>query len=236
MEKKRLGIIGGMGPLASAQFYERITNHTFAQNDQHHINIVVSSHATLPDRTALILNGNGHEFLEAVEEDIKLMEYAQVGHITIPCNTAHYFYDELQKQTAIPIINMVEETMLEIIRTFGENQKVGILATMGTIQSKVYEKYANKLGLQLIKPNESEQQLVMDAIYAVKAGNFNYLQEIEKLLKKMNEEYGCVVSILACTELSLFDLKDEYKAISIDAMDVLVKQSILKSGYKVKES
>lgn len=235
MIKKQLGIIGGMGPLASAIFYERITESTKASNDQSHMNIIISSHATLPDRTKLILKGDGQPFLDAVEQDLKLMEFANVDYLAIPCNTAHYFYEQVQEKTSIPIIHMVEETMLEIIHSYGKNQKVGILATSGTIQSKVYEKYASKFGLELIVPNQSDQQLVMDAIYSIKAGKFDYLERFEQLVKKMNEQYSCVVTILACTELSLFELRKDCKNLTIDAMDVLVKQCITKCGYEVKE-
>lgn len=235
MTKKQLGIIGGMGPLASAIFYERITESTKASNDQSHMNIIISSHATLPDRTALILNGDGQAFLDAIEIDLRLMEFANVDYLAIPCNTAHYFYDQVQQKTTIPIIHMVEETMLEIIHRFGEKQKVGILATSGTIQSKVYEKYANKYGLELVIPSKEDERLVMDAIYSIKAGNFDYLEKFEQLIKKMNEQHECVVTILACTELSLFNLNPSIKEKTIDAMDVLVKQCITKCGYEIKE-
>src|SRR5690606_31259272 len=126
---QKLGVIGGMGPKATSVFFEKIVNRTVAHKDQDHLNMVILNHATLPDRTNAILTNTGETFINAVKSDFKLLEAAGVANIAIPCNTSHYFYEELQKLTTIPIINMVEETIKEIHEKHGEGTKVGILAT-----------------------------------------------------------------------------------------------------------
>lgn len=231
MNKQKLGVIGGMGPQATSVFFERVIENTLAKRDQDHINMIILNHATLPDRTRLILENRGELFLEAVADDLKLLEQAGAANIAIPCNTSHYFYDEMQRMTKINIINMVEETVQEIYERFGEGSKVGILATNGTIRSGIYRRACEKFGLQLYEPEDSVQEQVMDIIYLdVKCDKNTDPSKLEALIHQLVYEQGCRCVILACTELSCIDLNPFYKECSIDAMEVLVKRSIVMSG------
>ena len=96
---KKLGIIGGMGPLATSLFMKKIIENTYANKDQDHIDIIISNHSTLPDRTQVIKNGNPELFLNMIKEDIDIMEFSKVENIAIPCNTSHYFFKDIQKMT-----------------------------------------------------------------------------------------------------------------------------------------
>ena len=109
--KKKLGIIGGLGPAASVFFYNRITEHTVASCDQEHLDIILLSHATLPDRTAVIESGEDEELIRLLDEDLKTLESLGVSNIAIPCNTSHYFYDQMQSCVSIPIIHMIHESV-----------------------------------------------------------------------------------------------------------------------------
>src|SRR5699024_988126 len=124
-------------------------------------------HATLPDRTEVILQTKGELFLEAIQDDFTLFEHANVKNIAIPCNTSHYFFEELQKMTNINIINMVQMTIETILTLFGAHSKVAILATDGTINSKVYENECHKYNIIPHIPNETDQQKIMDMIYQI---------------------------------------------------------------------
>ncbi|MEH7224052.1 amino acid racemase [Bacillus sp. JJ1566] len=235
MEQKTLGIIGGMGPKATSVFFDKIVNRTEAHKDQDHLNMVILNHATLPDRTHAILTNTGETFLDAVKNDFKLLEAAGVANIAIPCNTSHYFYDELQKMTKIPIINMVEETIKDIHEMYGEGAKIGILATNGTIRSGIYADVCKKYQLELFAPDDSLQEKVMDIIYNnVKSDLDIDPSELEELIKHLVENENCKMVILACTELSCIKLSDEASKHSIDAMNVLVERSILRSGKRLK--
>lgn len=235
MEQKKLGVIGGMGPKATSVFFDKIVNKTEAHKDQDHLNMIILNHATLPDRTNAILTNTGETFLDAVKDDFKLLEAAGVANIAIPCNTSHYFYDELQKLTNIPIINMVEETIKEIHHRHGEGTKVGILATNGTIRSGIYADVCKKYNLELLAPNDSLQEKVMDIIYNnVKSDLDVDSSELEQLIRHLVEKEHCKIVILACTELSCIKLSDEAVKSSIDAMNVLVERSILRSGKRLK--
>ncbi|WP_026673804.1 aspartate/glutamate racemase family protein [Alkalihalobacterium bogoriense] len=235
MKQKSLGVIGGMGPKATSVFFEKIVDNTVANNDQDHIDMVILNHASLPDRTNVILENQSTQFVELLMKDIHLLEKAEVSHIAIPCNTAHYFIDELQTKTTIPIINMVEETIREIQRKYGKGSKVGILATNGTIRSGTYKKACEKYGMELVVPDEAMQNNVMSIIYTNVKSKLNVdSTETEAIIHHLHQNEGCHCVILACTEFSCIELSEEIMKDCVDAMDILVNRSIRFSGKQSK--
>ena len=233
--KKVLGVLGGMGPLATQLFYKMVIEKTDANCDQEHLNMIILSHATMPDRTKEILAGRSEELLELLLRDAEMLESNGAGVIAIPCNTSHVLIERLQQGVGIPIINMVEETVKHIVNTFQEKDlQIGILATDGTINMGLYQKTLEKAGITPVIPSPESQKLVMKIIYdGVKNGG-----EIDfsDFLKIQEEIFGkkCKAAILACTELSCF--KEMYKLppYYIDAMGILTEQSILSCGGKIK--
>lgn len=221
-----------MGPKATSVFMDRIIDHTVAERDQDHIDMLVLNHATLPDRTEVILENDGRKFLTAIEPDFRFMEHAGVSHIAIPCNTSHYFFDDMQGMTRIPIINMVEETLKVIAERYGKESQAGLLATNGTVRSGVYRKAAERLGIRLYEPDASVQQQVMDIIYDFKKGKQDSSAELESVVRQLLDREGCHCAILACTELSCIPVSAETAAYCADAMDVLVRKSIELSGKR----
>ena len=124
--KKKLGVIGGMGPEATAYFYEEVIRHTKADCDQEHLDMTILSHASMPDRTKAIQSGECDPLLQAMEGDLKVMEAAGAEHIAIPCNTSHYFYDQIQAMTEIPIIHMPRETVRYAKEHFENVRRIGL--------------------------------------------------------------------------------------------------------------
>ncbi|TQS75441.1 amino acid racemase [Ornithinibacillus gellani] len=226
MTDYKLGVIGGMGPLATSMFYQKLIDHTEAKQDQDHIDTIILNHATLPDRTYAILNHEADTFLQAVRNDFKLLEYAGVTHIAIPCNTSHYFYESMQSMTNIPIIHMVEKTAEAIHAAYGAHSKVGILATNGTINTGIYDQACQKYELEPFHPNETLQQKVMDTIYQIKADPSFDANILTDIITELLEQEACTCIILGCTELSCVPLPDHIQKYCIDPMDVLVKESI----------
>ena len=224
----KLGVIGGMGPLATVSFYERVVLNTAAKCDNEHIDMVVLSHASMPDRTKCIIENRGGEFLEVIKKDFKILEDIGVEAVAIPCNTSHYFFNEFKKFTGLRIINMIEETILEVKRRGIE--KVAVFGTLGTLNSKVYEKYANQHGLLVKEVSPEDKQAVMDIIYDIKETNCLDGRRFVDILSRYCDDE--TVGIIACTELSLLDIPRDIN--TIDALDVLVKRSIELSGAKVK--
>ena len=224
----KLGVIGGMGPLATVSFYERVVLNTVAKCDNEHIDMVVLSHASMPDRTKCIIENKGGEFLEVIKKDFKILEDIGVEAVAIPCNTSHYFFDEFKKFTSLRIINMIEETILEVKKRGIE--KIAVFGTLGTLNSKVYEKYANQHGLLVKEVSPEDKQAVMDIIYDIKETNCLDGRRFVDILSRYCDDE--TVGIIACTELSLLDIPKDMN--TIDALDVLVKRSIELSGAKVK--
>ncbi|MBY0121235.1 aspartate/glutamate racemase family protein [Bacillus sp. S/N-304-OC-R1] len=234
MGKKSLGVIGGMGPMATSVFFEKVIENTVANCDQEHINMVILNHATLPDRTSVILENKEELFLNAVEKDFRLLEAAGVEHIAIPCNTSHFFYDQMQEMSKIKIINMVDETCKEIHKKHGDHSKVAILATNGTVQSGIYKQGCKNYNMELYTPNQVSQEQVMNTIYNIKSDLHIDEAVIEQIIKDLVFKENCCCVILACTELSCLSLNAEVMKYCIDAMDVLVEKSIEYSGGIVK--
>jgi aspartate racemase len=237
MNQTSLGVIGGMGPKATAVFFDMMLENTVAERDQDHVDMVISNHASLPDRTSVILEGREEQFLEAISRDFKLLEHAGVSHIAIPCNTSHYFYKQMQEMTPIPIIHMVEETVKLVHERFGEGSKVGILATNGTIKSGIYKQVCEQYGLQLHMPDERQQAQAMKIIYTNVKSNMDFSpDELEELIQELVVEQNCRCVILACTELSCIKLGSATSEVSIDAMQVLVEKAITLSGRQTVRS
>lgn len=232
---KRLGIIGGMGPEASSFFYARITARTKAEKDQEHIDIVLLSHASMPDRTQAILTGQKKEFLSAITQDVKDLEKLGVSNIAIPCNTSHYFLEEIQAATSVPIINMVEESVKYVVEMHPDIRRIGIMGTDGTLQTGTYYRACQKLGVEAVSPGEEAQRDVMSLIYDdIKGGKTGDRAKFDRAYANLKSQ-GCEAIILACTEISVFKEYYPVPADCVDAMDVLVKESILRSDAKLKE-
>lgn len=221
-----LGVIGGMGPLATNVFYQYLIDHTVAHSDQDHINTILLSHASMPDRTASILSGNTEALLRAMQSDFALLNPLGLKAIAIPCNTSHYFYDTLTSLTDTPIINMVEET-IRTCAAQGE-KKVAVLATAGTLRSGVYAQYADRYGITCTDIAEDDAAKVMDIIYAVKREN---RRDFPALLEMIDRYSRLARVILACTELSCIPIG---KRNAVDALKVLGTEAIRKCRGDVK--
>lgn len=234
-DRKVLGVLGGMGPLATQLFYKMIIEKTDAGCDQEHLNMIILSHATMPDRTREILEGRTEELYELLAKDAQMLEANGAGVVSIPCNTSHVLLPRLQDNVGIPIINMVEETVRHIADTFQKPElRIAVLATDGTINMGLYQKSLEREGIIPVIPSPESQKLIMKIIYdGVKNGG-----EIDfsDFLTVQKEIFGqeCQGAILACTELSCF--KEIYKLPDyyIDAMGVLTEKSILACGGKIK--
>ena len=204
MNKKVLGVIGGMGTAATIDFYTRIMNHTVAHKDQEHIDMVIINHASIIDRTYAIKNNKLDELLKQMHENLKILENAKVTSIAIPCNTSHSIIDKIQQLTSIPIINMIEETAKGLKEVVNKGEKVGIMATDGTIMLKIYQQACKKYDIEYFVPDDNIQKQIMDIIYDdVKAKGIFDNEKFKKVLNYFLQN-GCKYVILGCTELSGF--------------------------------
>lgn len=233
MNKKVLGVIGGMGTAATIDFYTRIMNHTVAHKDQEHIDMVIINHASIIDRTYAIKNNKLDELLKQMHENLKILENAKVTSIAIPCNTSHSIIDKIQQLTSIPILNMIEETAKGLKEVVNKGEKVGIMATDGTIMLKIYQQACKKYDIEYFVPEDNIQKQIMDIIYDdVKANGIFDNERFKKVLDYFLQN-GCKYVILGCTELSGF--KKDFDKNTIDPMDYLVKAAILSVDKEYKD-
>ena len=234
MSEKILGVLGGLGPLATVYFMDLIVKMTEAKKDQEHISMIVLNHAAIPDRTEFILDASKPNPLPMMIEDAKKLQLAGADYVVMPCNTAHFFYEQIQHNLDIPMLNIIEETV-KFARDEKNVKKLGIRATKGTVSAGSYQRMCEKYGIEWAIPSLQDEQSLMNIIYnQVKAGKEVNISEFLKIIENMKAD-GCDAVTLGCTELSVIN-KDFAlgREDIIDSLEVLAKRSIELCGKTVK--
>ena len=232
MKEQRLGILGGMGPQATQDFYQRVLDRTDAARDQEHLPTLIWSDTAIPDRTVAILGGDAEACYQRLLEGARLLERGGCTVLAIPCNTSHYFADRLQAQLHIPIIHMIRETVAAI-QAMGK-KTVGILATDGTVQTGIYQKELTAAGLTPVTLPERLQKTVMSIIYdEIKKGETGSREKFGEVDAWLRQA-GCDCAILGCTELSVYRALHSLPPYYMDAMEVLAEQAILRCGKQLR--
>ncbi len=230
MDKNRtlLGILGGLGPMATVYFYEMLTSHTKAERDQDHMDIIISSRATTPDRTAFIVGESEISPIGVMIEEGKRLRDFGAELISMPCNTAHYFYDELTSALDIPVVNILYETAAHIKRTGART--AGILATEGTARSGAYAHMCERVGLNCILPDSEHQALLTEIIYGeIKQGKPADMEKFRRVSRHMTDR-GADRLVLGCTELSLIKRDNALGEPYVDSLEVLAIRTIALCG------
>lgn len=220
-----LGVLGGMGPMATVDFMGKVVQNTPATRDQDHIEMVVCSAVTIPDRMAA-LRGEGPDPLPVMRDVLRRLEAAGATCIAIPCNTAHHWYAGLQAGTSVPILHIVDAVADTLAG--GTGSCVGVLATDGTIMTGIYETRLAERGFTCKVPDAAGQAEVMRAIRLVKAG---HLPEARTILRARAEALvaaGCGRVIMACTEIpvALASIDGALGDVLVDATDALAQACV----------
>lgn len=222
LNRKKIGIVGGMGPMASCHFLNRIIEKTEAVRDQDHFPIVMESIPQTPDRTAFILGESSLDPYPYIYEAACNLERAGAEVIAIPCVTFCNMYDRLQTEIKIPIINLMGE-IVDYFKTT-KAKRVGILATDGTIKAGLIQNNLNKHQIDVIIPSIEEQKGVMDVIYKrIKAKNYEVDDILLPIIEKMKKE-GADSVLFGCTELSLV-YNPRYQG-CVDCIEILADSTI----------
>lgn len=226
---KTLGILGGLGPAASVYFYRIITEHTKADRDQDHLDIVLISGASTPDRTEFILGKSERSPLPAMIDGVKKLTAAGADLIAIPCNTAHYFYDQIEKYSPVPVLNIVRETVA-LAKKSGI-KKLGIMATTGTVITGAYQHACLEEGIAFAVPSERAQAALMDIIYgSIKTAKEPDMKAFLSVCEELYEN-GADALVLGCTELSLIGETEALASYRfIDSLLVLAARAIRECG------
>lgn len=230
---KTIGILGGMGPLATSKLLNDIILNTVAHRDQDHIPILIHNNTSIADRTAYIIDSSNENPLEELIKSARILEYGGSDFIIMPCNTAHYFYEDIQESVSIPVLNMIEDAIKLVIEK-GFKGKVGLLATDGTIKAEVYHDKAKEYGLEIVTPKVENQKEVMKMIYNIKEDVAQEnLEGVYKAIEDLTNENVDII-IAGCTEVSvaleMYDIKGNF----IDPMKIMMNRSIKLAGGQVK--
>ncbi len=225
---KKLGVIGGLGPMATAYFLQLIVEMTEAKTDQEHIEVLLHSRPQIPDRTGYILGRS---------KDSPLPQLAAVGKglveqgaevIAIPCITAHYFQKQLEEEIGCSILHIIEETALYL--TEEKIRHVGIMATDGTLASNLFQEIFAEYQISCIVPTAEEQKKVMHIIYDnIKAGRPAEMNLFYEVSDKLFQS-GAETVLLGCTELSVIKRDNILRKGFLDVMDVLARRAVSLCG------
>jgi len=226
-----VGVVGGMGPEATADFYLKLLAITPASRDQDHLRVIIDSNAKVPDRVAAIL-GEGESPVLILQSMARGLQSLGADLLVIPCNTAHYYYEDVQSAVTIPVLHMQKAVVASIQRTAADHpnldySRVGLLATTATLHTKLYQIYAEEAGIVIIVPNAvTQEQFVTAGIKAVKAGDRSTGRRLIHQAAKELIDNGAQVIIAGCTEIPLVLADGDISVSVIDSTEVLAEATL----------
>lgn len=225
-----IGVLGGLGPKATAYLLELIIKRTEASCDQEHVDLFIINRASTPDRTAHILDSGKPSPLPQILEDLACLEKNGVKAVAIACNTSHYFESEIKQHLHIPFIDMIEETVKKAKKA--GRKKIGIMATSGTLSAQIFQKALQVESISYVVPSDEFQQKIMHIIYEnVKANNPVEWELFEEIIL-MFRQLDCDAVILGCTELSIIKFDYGLDDFYIDSSEALADAIIESAGKK----
>lgn len=222
---KKIGIIGGMGPLATYDLAEKIVYYKNAKTDQDNVHVCIDCNTEIPDRTQAILHGGKDPVPEIVKSAI-LLEGMGAEVLIMPCNTAHYFYDRIVPFLDVPLLNMPKETARYL--KAHNISKAAVLSTEGTRASHIYDRALQEEGIEAIYPSDEGQKKLTEIIYEDVKANVQEIQpeRIEEVLMEVKEK-GAQRWILACTELPIaFKMAGLMDSNCVDPTAILAKAAL----------
>jgi aspartate racemase len=221
-----VGILGGMGPLATIDFMRKMLLATPAATDQQHVPVVVSSIPQVPDRTEAF-RGTGPSPLAAMLASGRRLADAGAGLVVMPCNTAHLWFDELQHQLALPMLHLVDAALEDAVALAGPGARIGLLATDATLAAGLYVNRQSSGGVHWLHPTASEMlEWVMPGIAAVKAGELQAGRELLLAAALALKQRGVSALVLGCTEIPLALDETNAPLPLIDATAALARRAV----------
>ncbi len=226
MNKTIIGIIGGMGPEATAKFYFDLIKHTKVSKDQDHYHVIIDSNSKIPDRTKGVFK-QGPSPQDELIKSAKRLEKASVAVGCIPCITAHYYHSFIQEAVDFPILHAIKEVDNYLNKHYQDIAKIGVLCTTGTRQMGLFDKHI--MNCQVIYPSdESQMNLVMEAIYGeggIKQVGAS-LKAKKMLVSAANEmiEAGAELIVAGCTEIPIAIDANDFKVPYLDTMQTVIEK------------
>ncbi len=234
---KTIGVLGGMGPEATGYFFERILANTAAASDQGHVPVVVLSRPRIPDRTRAILHG-GRSPLPALLRGAEALRLAGADFIVLPCISAHYFRPALAARSPLPVLDLLDETLKALRRLRPAAGAVGLIATTGTVRSRIVHDRLEPAGFRVVAPSAAEQRKVMTAIYGkrgVKAGvTSGPPREALLAVAAALVRRGARVLLAGCTEVPLAVRAADLPVPLVEPMDIGARAAVRLAGARLK--
>jgi aspartate racemase len=235
MQKKTIGILGGMGPEATLYCFAKIIQNTPAKKDQEHLRVVIYSNPEVPDRTSAIIE-NGESPVPMIVEGCRMLTRAGVDFIIIPCISSHYFLKEIEKQVDVQILSILDAFTEHIANRHGSLKAVGLLSTTGTIRGGYFKKHLSKIGIHTIVPDVKGQDSVMDCIYAIKNSqrSRNRRDITDSLVAAANTLIlkGAQGIIAGCTEIPLALTQKDLPVLYLEPLTILARSAVRYAGME----
>ena len=226
---KCVGILGGMGPLATADFFQKLVVNTRASCDEEHIPVFIRSDPTIPSRREAILNG-GSSPVPALLQGLESLQAQGAEVVAMPCNTAHYFYPQLEPYARVPFLHMPRETVAQLKRAGVE--QACLLATTMTLRAEVYNSLFQEAGINMVLPSPQAQEQLMENVFlGVKQGRHDVESSLlEQEMDRMLHGMGVQIFVLACTELPMLFVQKGFSVPVLDTSVVLARAAIRAAG------
>lgn len=231
-EEKVVGVLGGMGPLATADFYTKLVRLTPARTDQDHLRVIIDSNPKIPDRTAG-LQGRGPDPTPHLVATAKALARAGAEVIAIPCNSAHAYLEQIRRSVRIPVLDIMEEVAAAVAALAPRPRTVGLLATPGTIRARLYHRALAARGIDVVDPTGIEGEGLLHAIKAVKAGDLGpavrarVRDTAAALIRR-----GADAIVLGCTELPLVMGSQDASVPVLDGTELLAAAVVREARAK----
>jgi aspartate racemase len=223
-----IGVLGGMGPLATVDFLQKIVTSTPATCDQDHVPLLVWNVPQIPDRQKS-LAGTGESPLPAMLQGIQRLNDGGATRIAIPCNTAHLWSNELAAASPAPLIHIVDAAIAAIERHSTQGAPVGIVATRGALAGKLYQDRLTARGIPyLINTDDELDSLFTPGCYAIKQNRLDHGGSLLESAARQLIQRGAQTLILACTEVpvGLAHVHSDLLPISVDPTQALADACI----------
>jgi aspartate racemase len=234
MTEKIIGILGGMGPEATADLFSRIVRAAPVEKDQDHPRTIIYSNSKVPDRTPAVL-GDGPDPVPEMAKAGKALETAGADFLIVPCNTAHHFIGELKERVGIPILHMIEMTAKKVGHDLHDVKRAGLIATDGTLKSGLYHRSFSEQDIAIMNPSDDHQRASMNAIYKhIKTGDLKGGREIVLEVASGLIDGGAQAVICGCTEISLVLKDGDIPVPVIDPLQILAETAVDVALGKVK--
>lgn len=230
MSSKTVGIIGGMGPEATVDLMNRVIKATPAADDGDHIRMLVDNNPGIPSRILALIEGTGESPGPCMARMGRRLEAWGADFLAIPCNTAHYYYEEIRRAVHIPVLHMIELAVERIVRENPGLRRVGLLASPAVLKTELYKRPFMKHGVETASPSAGFQADLLAAICRIKAGDIDdrVISIVQATSDHLTGE-GAQALVIACTELSIIGHRILGSARKYDSSQILAEAIVLKA-------